>query len=291
MKSFTDERIKLIQNCHNRGIAWSLNHGINIASGDYIARMDGDDICHPKRLNKQYQFMERHPQVSVVGTWVRYFGSQFPVVERTPVGPERLKAFMLFGNPLYHPTVMMRVALIKKHGFCYDNAFHRTEDFELWSRLCQYSFLDNIPEPLIRFRWHSASVSQTNANTMKEQTCTILERGLRSIGVRCSPAQLQFHYMVAKGSRMESKQLLQEAEQWLFNLIKQNEKKSYCNLLAFQEIVGKVWFRLCLNSAQLGACSWFVFKDSELADYFHPALSEKFRFLSSILYNRFICQK
>ena len=69
LNQYTDERIVRIENQQNLGITASLNEGLEIARGRYIARMDADDVSFPERLSKQYQYMEKHPHIAVLGCW------------------------------------------------------------------------------------------------------------------------------------------------------------------------------------------------------------------------------
>ncbi len=103
-----DDRIRLIQNKKSLGLAESLNEGMRLASGDYIARMDADDLSFRTRLEKQAAFLDAHPDISLCGTYQRYFGPDISWVHRPALEPERCKASLLFDCDLCHSTVMLR---------------------------------------------------------------------------------------------------------------------------------------------------------------------------------------
>lgn len=264
IRSIGDKRIRLIENSNNRGVADTLNRGIKLATGRYIVRMDADDVCMPTRLEKQWHFMEAHPEVGISGTWIRYFGEQPPLLERKPAESEVIKAYILFDTPLFHPTVIMRKSFLNQYALRYDAAFHRTEDYDLWSRAARFFPLGNIPEPLLKFRCHGKSVTSTATLSMRMQTLEIMKRELSHIGMSPSDDELTFHYRIGKGYRMKSAALLIEAEAWLTRLYEKNRKAGYCTPKAFLSATGMIWYRLCLNSAQLGIAAWKLYKKSEL---------------------------
>lgn len=288
VQSFQDERIRLVKNDNNIGVARTLNRGLDLARGEYVARMDADDICHRRRLEKQFNFMERNKDIGASGTWVKFFGDQLPVVERTPFGADVVNAFLLFDNALYHPSVIIRKGLLDQFNLRYDPAYSRSEDYELWLRATDHFPLDNLPEPLLQFRCHSGSVTRTAAETMKLQACDLLRRGLQKLDMYVTIEDLLFHYSVSKGHRLYSLHMLRKAEQWLARLIRQNAQISAYRQDSFLEAVGMIWFRLCYHSSQLGFSSWTMNKHSRIATGYHPSLEEKGLFMLSILVNKII---
>ena len=130
-----DARIRLIDNRLEKGIVGALNTGLNEAKGDYVARMDADDISLPHRLAEQVRFMDDHPEVGVCGTWMSTIedgGSRLWF--SFPADHERIKIGLLFYTPLAHPTVMIRRAYFEKYGLRYEECFEHAEDYELWTR-------------------------------------------------------------------------------------------------------------------------------------------------------------
>lgn len=285
VESNSDKRIRLIKNEENRGVAWTLNHGLRLARGKYIARMDADDICHHDRLKRQFHFMENNPNVGVAGTWVRYFGDQLSVVERTPSGPDVVKAFMLFDNPLYHPSIMIRKSCLEEYNLEYNPSFNRSEDFELWLRAVEHFDIDNIEKPLLKFRCHDSSVTSTASEVMKKQACDLLKRGLEKLKISVSDDELLFHYVVAKGFRMKSTEELLKAERWLTKLVKRNDQLQIYEPKAFYKVVEMIWYRLCQNSSQLGLAAWQMSRTGLSKGYYQPPIPVKIRFMISILVN------
>lgn len=139
-REYRDPRIRLID-LPASGIVLALNTGLSQAKGGYIARMDADDFMHPERLDKQYHFLETHPEVDVLGTCVNYFGDRFAnagFYHYIEWNNQLLNHDQIFINrfvesPLVHPTAMFRSYLITKHGGYREGPF--PEDYELWLRM------------------------------------------------------------------------------------------------------------------------------------------------------------
>lgn len=156
-KSFEDDRIIIIEKEKNSGYTNSLNYGISIAKGKYIARMDGDDISLPMRFEKQVAFMEANEDVVVCGT-------NFSIIDRDelfilPEFNEQLKVRLLYGNSLGHPTVMIRKIVLKENHIIYNTQMEPAEDYALWVQLIKFGKLHNLQECLLKYRVHDAQVS------------------------------------------------------------------------------------------------------------------------------------
>lgn len=148
-----DKRIRIIRNGMNRGLNYTLNHCLQYADGDYIARMDGDDESLPDRFEKQVRFLESHPEFGLVsstmilfdekGEWGRCSRKEFPDKED-----------VITGSPICHAPVMMRRECMEAvGGYTVDPRLLRVEDVDLWIRLYAEGYkCYNIQEPLYRMR-------------------------------------------------------------------------------------------------------------------------------------------
>ena len=115
-----DARIVYKNFRQNRGLPSMLNDGIKIARGEYIVRMDQDDISLPERLEKQVNYMQIHPEVGICGSWVEIIGERAGEILKYPCTHDEIYAKMLFENALVHPTVIMRSSVIRQRGLIYD---------------------------------------------------------------------------------------------------------------------------------------------------------------------------
>lgn len=162
--SFPDPRIVYIKNKENLGLIYSLNRGIDLSRGKYLARMDGDDICNPDRLIKQVDYLNQHKSIAVVASTVSLInesGNETGIwpLDRKTVSPKSIRRTLPFANCLAHPAVMMRSELIKK--LKYKKGQTNIEDYDLWLRIQNRGYrIAKIDEPLLRYREHSNSVTQ-----------------------------------------------------------------------------------------------------------------------------------
>lgn len=155
IEQFNDSRIQLIKKEINTGYTDSLNYGVSIAKGQYIARMDGDDICLPTRFEKQVAFLDANPKVILCGTAIQIIGTD--TILKHPLNHEEIKVKLCFGNSFYHPTVMGRIDVFQSNP--YNKAFEPAEDYDLWTRLAFQGKLANLEEVLLLYRVHENQVS------------------------------------------------------------------------------------------------------------------------------------
>ena len=285
ISSYKDSRIKFVQNEKNFGVAKTLNRGLDLSRGEYIARMDADDISKRHRLRKQIRFMEENPEVGVSGTWIRLFGDQPRVIERCPVGASVVKSYLLFDNPMSHSSVIMRRAAMEQFHLRYDPFFKRTEDFDLWSRASEFFAMDNLPEVLIRFRVHGASVTSTTQDVMTQQTEKILARLLKRVGVEPTSEELKFHHIVGHGRRLYSRDDIERTEKWLSMICDRNREVGIHDAESLDKAIGMIWFRLCRNSTPLGAWIWKAYRSSIFSAGYLPPADLKILFFLSIVFH------
>ncbi len=157
---YGDKRIRYIKNNSNLKVAETLNKGIYLAKGKYIARMDADDISLPERLMHQVSFLDSNPDVGVCGTWFRTTGASTRTV-RTPVDDRDIKSFLFFNSPFCHPSVMIRKEVLLQNNITYENILY-AEDYLLWIKLSRYTKMANIPEVLFIYREHDSNISLIN---------------------------------------------------------------------------------------------------------------------------------
>jgi glycosyltransferase EpsE len=149
-----DKRIVILRQNERMGFVHALNEGLKIAKGDFIARMDGDDVAVPERIASQLDFLHRHPRISIVGGSMNIINVNGDVVatRHYPSGGCKMSLWTMFRNPLGHPTVMFRRSVIDK-GFFYDENFLKTEDLEFWLRLRNNGFhIANMDDVLLNYR-------------------------------------------------------------------------------------------------------------------------------------------
>jgi len=156
IRNYFDPRFKVINLGEQRGIAAALNVGLNAASGKYIARMDGDDICYLNRFRDQVAFLDANSLVDLIGTGADVFGAMYAIF-RSPLSHQLIVDQFLVNNPFIHPTVFFRRELIDSGIYHYNEDFQTDEDYELWSRLLPRIRAENLDHSSIRYRRHANS--------------------------------------------------------------------------------------------------------------------------------------
>lgn len=177
--SFNDPRIIYINNERNLGLIASLNKGIHLAKGKYIARMDADDLSLPGRFQLQVTKMESDSGIAVLASFVDFINEDGEVTgtwntDREAVSEEAIRRLMPQTNCIAHPTVMMRADVAKK--FLYLENQKGAEDWDLWLRiLAAGKRIAKLPEVLLHYRVHPSSI------TGKDKIAEPLERRLMRV--------------------------------------------------------------------------------------------------------------
>lgn len=162
--SYQDSRIHFINNHKNIGLTKSLNKGLALAKGEYIARQDADDISNLKRFEKQVNYLERNSEVVLLGTQARIinskgFVSKIPNFRKLPTNEISIRWYCMINNPFIHSSIMIRRKIIWGEYGGYNNSFITSQDYELWSRIVYTHVCRNLKESLVDFRWHRKNIS------------------------------------------------------------------------------------------------------------------------------------
>ena len=159
VQSYDDARLRIVRQ-DNVGLTKSLNRGIALAQGQYIARIDHDDLSLPERFERQVKFLDAHPDVGLLGTACRVIdelrGREWEAQVAT--SDQALRHALIKHNPFFHSSVMMRKSVLQKVGG-YDETFPYIQDYELWIRIASCAKLANLAEVLTIHRFHRDSVS------------------------------------------------------------------------------------------------------------------------------------
>ena len=160
LSAYDDPRIRLISNEENIGLTRSLNIGLEIARGDYVARMDPDDICVPERFERQVEYLDSSRKVGVIGsqmTVINEVGTPLRTFE-VPTSHSMIVWTLFFKRAFGHPSVMMRKSIVESVGG-YDESYRYAQDYGLWIRLLGVTQFASMPEVLVLYRTHPGTIS------------------------------------------------------------------------------------------------------------------------------------
>lgn len=196
--SYDDERIVYLKNEENLGVARTLNKGLDAAKGEYIARMDSDDISLPDRFSVQIDFMESNRNIAVCGTSVQLFGSTNMLV-RNSDNSKKSKIDLLFSSCLAHPSVMIRKSALNELNLRYDINFEKIEDYDLWVNLSRRYDICSIDKVLLKYRTHDKQVTQNYDDAVYSKLRNLKRRFLEELNINYSETELDsFCYISGK---------------------------------------------------------------------------------------------
>jgi glycosyltransferase involved in cell wall biosynthesis len=176
-----DERLVVVTNDEQAGLATSLNRALDRASGRYVARLDADDVAVPGRLERQLARMRRRDEPAVVGSAVLDVdeAGRPGMLHRNPAGSRGVRWLSLFGSPFFHPTVLVDREALDGRRLRYDPSYPESEDYDLWARLLKVADGVNLLEPLVLKRVHAGQASQRRGDLQESLQRQV---ALREIG-------------------------------------------------------------------------------------------------------------
>ena len=252
INSISDERIVIINNDKNIGLAASLNKAIKIAKGHYIVRMDADDIANKKRIEIQVKFMNKYPNCGVAGSYFKYIGNvkwyQKHQIIRGFKKNEDIKSQLLFGTAVLHPSVIIRKSILFSNNINYNISFSRAQDYELWSRLVFLTEITNIPKVLLKWRISINQSSTKDRNTQIDYSKKIhIELLTKLLGKTPSDKQLEIHANLIN-KKSFSKIELYSIREWLITIVHSSDNNPLFYKKSVLEKCSTIWFNTCICS-------------------------------------------
>lgn len=267
IQSYNDPRIIILQNNENIFLAASLNRGIRIAKGDYIVRMDADDVSMPERIMKQVSFMERNPQVGVSGTCSEIigYGTGHGIYSQDD---HSIKFKLLHECHLLHPTLIIRRELIYKNDLFYNEEFRKNQDYELFLRAIEITKYANLPDYLLKYRQTEAN-SKRESHNQQENILAIQKKLFRKIGFEITDKELMLYKSIHNQSYLHSDIFLIEASALLNGIAQSNNKKQFFEPENFKAYIADLFENVCRNVKGTGLLPFQLYLKSDLTqNYF-----------------------
>ncbi len=193
--SYQDDRIRLICNETNLGLTKSLNKGLKAAHGEFIARMDSNDISLPDRLEKQVALMRAHPDLIASGSAIQYFGLRNDIVQKPALSPEEFRINLLFSNRygIIHMTAMFRHALLLQHEITYNEAYRYAQDYRMWISCSQFGECGQMDQVLCKVSMISDGISVAKLEEQRACAQMAIKEQLAMLHITPSKEELERH--------------------------------------------------------------------------------------------------
>jgi glycosyltransferase involved in cell wall biosynthesis len=178
-----DKRIKAKKNYRNQGICRTLNYGLSMVKGEYIARMDADDWSYPDRLKLQYRFMKCHPETVVCGSAIDICNEKLDIKNQRfyPISDKKVREKIFRINPFAHPAVMFKKQAVIDAGG-YNEKLSGVEDYDLYFRIGKLGKFANLSETLLKLRTHSDSISGSTIERQARQNLYVRVKAISEYG-------------------------------------------------------------------------------------------------------------
>lgn len=216
LKELKDQRVRIEINQTNLGMAASLNRGLLLAQGKYIARLDADDISLPERIQQQINYLENNQEMELCGSYAQAISEtgEALYVWKQVSSPLEIGWKILFKNPFIHSSVMFRRDTVLRRSITYHD-LSGAEDYQFWSDILRFGDGANLDQVLIQYRRHDKSMTTYNFIPMKEAHFVIANRNQASL-------------LEAEVSKTESYKLISEYNKGQVSFRSAN---LYCKLL------------------------------------------------------------
>ena len=283
---YRDRRVRVVTNKRNVGLITTLNRGLDLARGRFVARMDADDISLPKRLETQLAFLLRNPEVGVCGTWFRTIGNGASRVVRPPYSPNIVSAHAFFYCPLAHPSVMFRREMLERHALRYDPTALHAEDYDLWVRALEYFSVANVPEVLLEYRVHGAQVSALSVQSQSQTTDRVRRKQLDRLFPNATSEEIALHLKICKFEAISGVNELLSARAWLDRLSAFNEERKVYDRPAFGDALGQMWYETALRGVAMAPKARRVYFSRHYGGLSKAALVRDAKFLAHAIAHR-----
>lgn len=274
IESYDDPRIVLKHNPTNRGTMHVLNDGLDSARGDYIVRMDCDDISLPGRLEMQVRFMDANPKIGISGGGMQLIKKGKLRNKRTfPQGDNELKITLLFHTCFFHPTVIIRRSAIDYHRYP-DNLVY-TQDYNFWVAMADKTGYANLDTILLHFRLHEEQISSRKADLQQSNARLIRQGYVTRLFPETAGMDMELHHRIAENRNDLD---LHETSRWLEFLVDLNRKHEYFPAEVFNRELSRRWWHCCKKNRVCNAGTLKQYTSSALRHYYRPPVSKYLRF-------------
>jgi glycosyltransferase involved in cell wall biosynthesis len=249
IKDFNDSRIVYVKNETNKGLIYTLNRGIGLAKGIFIARMDADDVSIATRFEKQIEEFKKDEKLVICGSFIKTFGNGTEeYISHIPVTNAQIMSSIFFVCPFAHPSVMIKKESLLQLNEFYREDYKHSEDYDLWSRLVFVGNSKNIPEFLLNYRVHDKQVSTVFEDHKYQSVSKIQTNLLSQFNIIPNATESTFLLNLFKGISKQDKHYLYSGLAFVDKLHRQFGVKYPNYIEDHSQVLVSKWVKICGNS-------------------------------------------
>ena len=248
--SYTDPRVRYIENNPNKGIVKSRNIGVEHATGKYIATLDSDDIALPDRIKTQVDFLEKNPDYGMCGVYHQEINNDGKLLKKIiyPSNDKDARTFLTIGNCFCASAIMVRGHLAKE--LKYREGYDIVEDYELWYRISKIAKITNLPIYATYYRVHGNNITITKKNQNISLATKIYRQILSDYNINFSEDELAIHVnaIFYNNSYFKDAGKLKQLENWITKLYNELKKYSSINSPIIHKFFSEKWVVICAKN-------------------------------------------
>lgn len=248
IKSYDDPRIKIMSTDKNSGLATALNKALDVCRGEYVARMDLDDICLPERFERQLAYMREHPDVIVCGTYIKQIDGNGDICGddrsfKSFDDMERYRIFQLFANSpaISHPSAMFNRGLLEKHHIRYHENYLYAQDYRMWISCARWGKCCTMPEVLLKYRIHGQAISTEKKEQQDDCFFMIVQEQLDALHLTLKDELKPLH----RAYLQELKPFDMRLFFWILSIIRANRKYNVYSQKKLRNLLLHRWLWIC----------------------------------------------
>jgi len=248
LKQFNDPRINILYNETNQGIVFSRNKGQEVATGRFIAPFDSDDVAMPDKFKLQIDFLKKHTNYSMIGSWVRMIDEHGNLLKKSwklNAKPEQIPAILFFRNYFVQSAVTMQREAIPKQG--YRKGYDLVEDWMMWHEIAAKYPVWNLPEFLVKYRVHQQGNSQNDPAQLRRKDKLMFEFLFQNLGLH--PASNDFElYSLIKNKQTVNYRQLKAIGIILDKIADVNRNSGIYDQKQLLKVLRNRWLKVCLKT-------------------------------------------
>ena len=267
IKSFNDNRIRVLLNPTNKGIVFTRNRGLEESKGRYIAMLDADDVAYKTKFEEQIGFLQNNKDYGMIGSWVRLIDEYGQEVGnwKLTASSDMITSIMLFKCYFQQSAVVYRSECIL--GLRFQEGLEIGEDYKMFLEITAKYKTWNLQKYLVKYRFHPQNKTCDKA-LLKRCDKAILREHLEKLGINPTERDLDLHLILKYGDRISDYQTLKELMQWLEKIIIQNRVVNAFNQAILTKIVFYRWLKACYLTRSMPIHMLFKFAISRILRWY-----------------------